>query len=116
MGPLIYNPQIGAYINFDIKTILKQKQLRKNYALRKGFYPYNYNFVLGFRGEVAQCYICGNFVLMKEMTRDHTYPKSLGGVITSTSCNRCNSKKRNLRSIEWAIESLNHDFVYDRYY
>lgn len=107
---LVYNPQIGAFINFDIRSILKQKELRKNYNKRRGFFPYNFNFVLGFRGDLAQCSYCGKFLSMRDMTRDHVWPKSLGGITTTTSCYPCNTMKKNMKPIEFAIwySSLYH--------
>jgi 5-methylcytosine-specific restriction endonuclease McrA len=40
---------------------------------------------------------------MKEMTRDHIWPKSLGGDITTTACLECNTIKRDMKPIDFAI-------------
>lgn len=40
---------------------------------------------------------------MRDSTRDHVYPKSLGGIITTTACYTCNTKKKNMLPVDWAI-------------
>ena len=39
------------------------------------------------------------------MTRDHVWPKSLGGYLKAPSCQPCNIAKEDLKPIEWAILS-----------
>lgn len=99
---MIYDVQVGAWIYFEYPNSLK-KEARKHYAQRRGYFPYNFNFVRGHRGDLAQCYLCGDFLPMKQMTRDHVWPKSLGGEITTTACTTCNSRKGNMKPIEFAI-------------
>lgn len=109
---MIYDAQNGVWIYFEYPST-PRKEARKNLWLKRGYFPYNFNFVRGHRGDLAQCYLCGIFVPMKEMTRDHIFPKSLGGETTSTACGRCNTIKKNIKPIQWAVESINYDFVYN---
>ena len=99
---MIYDVQNGVWIYFQYPDSLK-KEARKHYALRRGYFPYNFNFVKGHRGDEAQCSYCGIFIPMREQTRDHIWPKSLGGVITTTACSNCNTIKKDMRPIEFAI-------------
>ena len=101
MEELVFDAQLGAWVYLDI--YFKVKPSNKLLQIKRGFFPYSYNFVLKKRGEEAQCSYCGKFILMRDMTRDHTYPKSQGGKITTTSCKKCNTKKRNLKPIEFAL-------------
>jgi len=102
MNTLIFDFQLDTWISLDIQILYNQsKEFQYGFA-KKGFYPYTYNFVQRIRGEYAQCSYCGTFVLMRDMTRDHVWPKSLGGEITTTACYRCNTKKKDMKPIEWA--------------
>lgn len=112
MYELVYDVQIEAWVSINLATQRIERKISEYALKRRGFFPYAYNFVRGFRGEEAQCYLCGKFILMRDATRDHTWPKSLGGEFTSVACERCNTTKRNMRPIEWAIKSLEYDFVY----
>jgi hypothetical protein len=100
---LIFDANIGAWIYIDIYKPIKKIIGFVNQALKRGFFPYSFNFVFGKRGETAQCSYCGRFFLMREMTRDHIWPKSLGGIITTTACYECNTKKKDKKPIEFAI-------------
>ena len=106
---MIFDAQKGTWIYFKFPSTIK-KEAGKNYSLRRGFFPYNFNFVRGHRGELAQCSYCGIFLPMKQMTRDHIYPKSLGGVVTTTSCSDCNEMKKDMRPIEFALWYTNRFF------
>jgi len=103
MFELIYDVQLGAWISIDLAAQGLQKKISEFVAKRRGYFPYSYNFVLGRRGDTAQCSYCGKFILMKEMTRDHVWPKSLGGEITTTACYDCNTKKKDMKPIEWGL-------------
>jgi 5-methylcytosine-specific restriction endonuclease McrA len=103
MNELIFDAILGAWIWIDIYKTEKRKNSFVNQALKRGFFPYSFNFVFGKRGETAQCSFCGKFLLMREMTRDHVYPKSLGGIITTTACYECNTQKKDVKPIEFAI-------------
>jgi 5-methylcytosine-specific restriction endonuclease McrA len=102
---MIYDVQLGSWVYFEYPNSLK-KEAKKHYALKRGYFPYNFNFVKGHRGDLAQCSYCGKFLPMKQMTRDHIYPKSLGGIITTTACYDCNVNKRDLKPIEFGIQMM----------
>lgn len=109
---MIYDVQNGVWVYFEYPSN-PTREAQKRYYLKKGYYPYNFNFVRGHRGDLAQCSYCGNFFPMKEMTRDHVYPKSRGGVFTTTSCGPCNQAKKNMLPIEYALSSINADVVFN---
>lgn len=103
MYTLVYNIQLGVWISLDLAQLyINSKDFLYDFA-RKGFYPYTYSFTQKVRTDTAQCSYCGKFVLMREMTRDHVWPKSLGGEITTTACSECNTRKRDMKPIEFAI-------------
>ena len=102
---MIYDVQLGTWIYFEYPNSLK-KEAKKHYALKRGYFPYNFNFVRGHRGDLAQCSYCGSFLPMKQMTRDHIYPKSLGGIITTTACYSCNVNKKDLKPIEFGLQMM----------
>lgn len=108
MYTLIYDLQLNAWISIEASNLLDKPREIKYDSSRKGFYPYSYNFVRRHRGDLAQCSYCGKFLPMKEMTRDHVWPKSLGGEITTTACYTCNTKKRDMLPIQWAIYFSQH--------
>ena len=99
---LVYDANLGAWIYVDIYKTEKSVNF-VHQALRRGYFPYSFNFVFGKRGETCQCSFCGKFILMRESTRDHVWPKSLGGIITTTACEECNTKKADTKPIEFAI-------------
>lgn len=98
---MIYDVQAGVWVYFQYPQVTKKEA--RNYQLKRGYFPYNFNFVRGHRGDLAQCSYCGKFIPMKDMTRDHVWPKSLGGVFTTTSCMECNTIKKNMKPIEFAL-------------
>ncbi len=102
MYELVFDIQANAWVslNLNLKT---EREISLAQLKRRGFYPYGYNFIFGKRTDISQCYLCGKFILMRDATRDHIYPKSLDGTITSVACYTCNTKKRDLRPIEVAI-------------
>jgi hypothetical protein len=108
---LLFDANIGAWIWVDIYRVEKRRTSFVNQALKRGFFPYSFNFVFGRRGDSAQCSYCGKFLLMRDMTRDHVWPKSLGGIITTTSCRDCNETKRDAKPIQWAIWSSETGFA-----
>lgn len=103
MFELIYDIQLDAWVSMDLSVLRAEKKISEYSLKRRGYFPYSYNFVRGFRGDSAQCSYCGKFILMRDMTRDHVWPKSLGGEITTTACYECNTKKKDMKPIEWAI-------------
>ena len=103
MRTLIYDLQLDAWISISFADLVRLPKEPRFDITRKGFYPYSYNFVKRYRSEIAQCSYCGKFVSMKDMTRDHTWPKSLGGEITTTACYDCNTRKRDMKPIQWAL-------------
>ena len=103
VNELIYDANLGMWLWYDIYKIEKPRISFVSQALKRGFFPYSFNFVFGKRGDTAMCSYCGRFILMHDLTRDHSYPKSLGGIITTTACYECNTKKKNMKPIEWAV-------------
>jgi 5-methylcytosine-specific restriction endonuclease McrA len=99
---MIYDAQLGSFVYFEYPNSLR-KEAKKHFALKRGYFPYNFNFVKGHRGDLAQCSYCGRFLSMKQMTRDHIYPKSLGGIVTTTACYDCNREKKDLKPIEYGL-------------
>ena len=57
------------------------------------------------------CYYCGKKVAFKKITMDHVIPLGRGGRSTKDNlvpaCKDCNTKKKNMLSIEWE-EYLNN--------
>lgn len=100
---LVYDANLGAWICYDIYKVEKVRTTFLGQALKRGFFPYSFNFISGKRGDKAQCSYCGRFFFMYDLTRDHVVPKSRGGVITTTSCYECNTKKKDMMPIEFAI-------------
>lgn len=77
---------------------------RKRYAnLKNGFYPYEFNFLYYSKEDALQCSYCGIVLPSRRLTKDHIYPKSRGGCITTPCCNACNQAKGDKKPIEWAI-------------
>ena len=71
-------------------------------ARGSGYFPLTFNFVKLEDGKYIQCAFCGAFVFCRKITRDHVYPKSLGGQLKAPACMTCNILKENMLPIEWA--------------
>lgn len=104
---LVYDGHLGAWVYLDIYNDAiyhnnKKRPIR--YNLRSGFYPYEYNFMFGRRDGQIQCSYCGLFFSTRQITRDHVWPKSLGGQFTTPACYNCNEVKSNTKPIEWALK------------
>lgn len=101
---LVYDAHLGAWVYFDIfNDIFEPKKYHPHSkSQRSGFYPYEYNFLFGRRDGLVQCSYCGKFLITKQISRDHIYPKSRGGTMTTPSCYQCNERKANLLPIDWA--------------
>lgn len=86
-------------------------------ARSNGYFPLSFNFLYIRQDRYIQCSYCGKWVHEKKLTRDHVYPKSLGGQIKTPSCLQCNIDKDNMKPIEWAIHAHknNLDFAEDIY-
>lgn len=106
INELVFDAHIGAWTYVDFyEEKKKKKEIRKlNFNMRSGFYPYEYNFLYSRRDGVIQCSYCGKFFIKQVITRDHIYPKSLGGELTTPACNPCNETKANKKPIQWALE------------
>lgn len=76
-------------------------------ALGSGHFPLTFNFVYRKDGRYIQCAYCGVGVYYRNITRDHIYPKSKGGVLKAPACVDCNIAKENMLPIEWAIYAAN---------
>lgn len=72
-------------------------------ARGSGHYPLTFNFVFVRQDRHVLCSYCGKWVHYKNLTRDHVYPKSLGGYLKTPCCLVCNVYKEDRRPIEWAI-------------
>lgn len=72
-------------------------------ARGSGHYPLSFNFVLQTDTRVVQCSYCGCAIPVKEVTRDHVYPKSKGGIIKTPCCLNCNTIKEDMKPIEFAL-------------
>ena len=95
--------------NYDIDTTRKGKVVvsRRRDWLRaargSGHYPLSFNFVLQIDTRFVQCSYCGIAIPNKEVTRDHVYPKSRGGIIKTPCCIDCNIIKEDMKPIEFAV-------------
>lgn len=103
---LVYDGNLGVwtYLPEELISFIKVKS-RTTRNRRSGFYPYEYNFLFGRRDGLIQCSYCGIFLPPRQITRDHVFPKSRGGVFTTPACYSCNEKKANKLPIEWALLS-----------
>lgn len=99
---LVYDAHLGAWVYLDIFNDIQIKKYTQ--SRRSGFYPYEYNFLFGRRDGQVQCSYCGKFFITKYISRDHIYPKSRGGQLTTPACYDCNESKANTLPIEWAIK------------
>lgn len=112
---LVYDRRFDKWVYLDTRdnTIyVANKKIIANRYLRNGFYPLEFNFFTKQKNNIIQCSYCGYFFPTKVITRDHIYPKSLGGIATTPSCKSCNELKKNLRPIEWAIEASQSGLAY----
>lgn len=75
-------------------------------ARGSGYFPLTFNFVFLRDGKYIQCAYCGIFIYYRKITRDHIYPKSLGGVLKAPACEKCNIAKESMLPIEWAKYSF----------
>lgn len=93
----------------DIKKLLPDaanpKTRIKLGRAKNGYYPYDFNFVTFQKGNITQCCLCGIFRQSRKLTREHTWPKSLGGIRTYPACKSCNQAKTNMKPIEWVLEA-----------
>lgn len=105
---LVYDAHIGAWTYFDVYNDPLYYESRKynvrSKAQRSGFYPYEYNFLFGRRDGLVQCSYCGKFFITRQISRDHVYPKSRGGQVTTPACYECNERKADLLPIAWALK------------
>jgi len=102
---LVYDAHLGAWVYLDIFNDESYHQKKHYVKSRKsGFYPYEYNFLFGRRDGQVQCSYCGKFFITKQISRDHVYPKSRGGMFTTPACYICNEYKADLLPIAWAIK------------
>lgn len=103
---LVYNAHLGAWTYFDFESdhVYSKTRFKVTKSQRSGFYPYEYNFLFGRRDGQVQCSYCGKFFITRQITRDHVYPKSRGGVITTPACYQCNEAKADTLPIAWAIK------------
>lgn len=102
MGSLILDAHTGSWIGLYIENSTHKKKLR--IKPRSGFYPYEWNFLFNRRDGRIQCSYCGEFLISRFITRDHVYPKSRGGEVTTPACYECNERKANKLPIVWALE------------
>lgn len=77
-------------------------------ARRSGYYPLTFNFVLGKVDTFVLCSYCGISIPEKNITRDHVYPKSKGGILKTPSCGPCNQAKEDMLPIEWALYAMEY--------
>jgi Pyruvate/2-oxoacid:ferredoxin oxidoreductase delta subunit len=84
-------------------TIMGRKKDWLRTARGSGHYPLTFNFIYSVNGKLVQCSYCGQFIPEREITRDHVYPKSKGGIIKTPSCEPCNIEKEDMLPIAWAI-------------
>lgn len=77
-------------------------------ARGSGHYPLSFNFVLQIDTKFVQCSYCGVAIPVKQVTRDHVYPKSKGGIIKTPCCLSCNEMKEDMKPIEFALWSYKH--------
>lgn len=105
----MFDAHIGAWVYLDILGDISEPKKYHLYqkARRSGFYPYEYNFLFGRRDGIVQCSYCGEFLPTKKISRDHVYPKSRGGQLTTPACYRCNETKADMLPIEWALKINN---------
>src|SRR5665811_1461187 len=94
--------------------MVKKRRMRTSWlfaARITGNFPFDFHFFEHVRTSRIQCSYCGRFLPLEAMTRDHIYPKSLGGTYTTPSCNPCNIAKENMLPIQWAIFATENDIA-----
>lgn len=84
-------------------SIMGRKRDWLKAARGSGHYPLSFNFVTQQDTKFVQCSYCGKPIPVKQVTRDHVYPKSKGGIIKTPSCLNCNTIKEDMLPIEFAI-------------
>lgn len=95
----------------DINTI--KAKGRTIYSERQAFFPMDFNFLLRRQTGLFQCAYCGTFITDKYLSRDHVYPKSKGGNVTTACCAECNEKKKNMLPLEWALHASQHQLDFN---
>lgn len=62
----------------------------------------------------AACYYCNAVLAPRDVTMDHIVPISQGGMSTRgnivASCKNCNTRKRDMTAVEWALYSERQQF------
>lgn len=109
---LRYDRDLSKWMWVDIRNAeqISEVNVRRRFSLLKnGFYPYEFNFLFYIKENTTQCSYCGIFLPSRQLTRDHIYPKSLGGIITTPCCRPCNEAKINMTPIQWAIFSAENE-------
>lgn len=115
---LVYDQTLNKWVYVDKNDdtiILSNKKIIANRYLRNGFYPQEYSFLQRKKMDKIQCSYCGTFIPVKVITRDHVYPKSLGGTYVTPACDACNTLKKNMKPIEWAIEASQSGLSFDKH-
>lgn len=103
---LVFDAHLGCWVYLEVPddaTYVDKRPLILRKSIKNGFYPYDYNFLFQRREYIISCSYCGRFMSARDITRDHTYPKSRGGLQTTPSCLRCNELKADSLPIAWAI-------------
>lgn len=80
------------------RSVIAQREQKKSIVIPRSLSV----FVGGTRGNPDKCFYCGKVC---RTTRDHFFPKSLGGRLTVRCCRECNGEKANMTPPEW-IEYL----------
>ena len=78
-------------------------------ARGSGHYPLTFNFLFIRQDRHVQCSYCGVWIHERKVTKDHVYPKSLGGYIKTPCCLACNIYKADRKPIEWAVFAQKHN-------
>lgn len=114
---LVYDDNLDKWVYIDKRDtsiIISNKKIVANRYLRNGFYPQEYSFIFRKRMPHTMCSYCGIFILTKNVTRDHIWPKSKGGSYTTPSCDSCNTLKKDMKPIEWGIEASLSGLTFDK--
>jgi 5-methylcytosine-specific restriction endonuclease McrA len=83
----------------------QRKEIKWHQKRQSGHYIFAFTFFPINRQKYIQCSYCGKFVNDKYLTRDHVWPKCLGGQIKTPACLSCNTIKGDMKPIDWAIFS-----------
>lgn len=92
----------------DINSIKARNKLV--YSDKQAFFPMDFSFIHKSQTKLFQCAYCGAFIPEKLLSRDHVYPKSKGGNSTTASCTDCNTIKKDMLPIEWAVYAANMNY------